>query len=93
MIFFRKRLATPISAQNKRFWAERNRALWEKSVAKFIFRYILEQDFDTIVELKGIKVFSEVLNWILISVAGGRVLIATMIINWIINKKGGLICF
>jgi len=44
----------------------------EKSVAKFILRYILEQDFDTIVELKSIKVFSEVLNWILIGVAGGR---------------------
>jgi hypothetical protein len=30
---------------------------WKKSVAKFISRHILEQDFDTIVELKGIKVF------------------------------------
>ena len=44
-------------------------------------------------ELKGRKVFPEVLHGILVGVAGGRVLIATLIINWIINKKGGLICF
>jgi hypothetical protein len=37
----------------------------EKSVAKLILRYILKQDFDTIAKLKSIKVFYEVLNWIL----------------------------
>jgi len=46
----------------------------EKSVAKLILRYILEQDFDTIVELKGTKVSSKVLNWILIGVVDGRVM-------------------
>jgi hypothetical protein len=53
----------------------------------------LKEDFDIIAELKGRKVFLEVLNGILIGAVGGRVLIATLIINWIINKKGDLICF